>query len=145
MALLAAPPLMAPSVVTRPVSTLMRKLWPVLPTMRKRSAAGLKSTVTMLPETMVSSFEFTDGGMLASVTAQLESPGALDAFALPLTQDKQTGLSVLRESAYYEKVSSGMANVISMLGMIYGDLADGRWTDARASNVIDGAAPFYNV
>lgn len=35
--------------------------------------------------------------------------------------------------------------VISMLGMIYGDFADGRWTDARESNVIDGAAPFYNV
>lgn len=61
---------------------------------------------------------FALDGMLASVTAQLESPGALDGFALPLTQDKQTGLSVVRESAYYEKVSSGMADVISMLGMI---------------------------
>lgn len=57
-------------------------------------------------------------GKLASVTAQLESPSAFDAFALPLTQDKQTGLDVVRESAYYEKVSSGMADVISMLGMI---------------------------
>jgi alpha-methylacyl-CoA racemase len=35
--------------------------------------------------------------------------------------------------------------VISLLGMIYGDLADGRWVDARASNPIDGAAPFYDV
>jgi crotonobetaine/carnitine-CoA ligase len=35
--------------------------------------------------------------------------------------------------------------VISMMGMIYGDFADGRWVDARESNVIDGAAPFYNV
>lgn len=35
--------------------------------------------------------------------------------------------------------------VISMLGMIYGDFAEQRWTDARESNVIDGAAPFYNV
>jgi alpha-methylacyl-CoA racemase len=35
--------------------------------------------------------------------------------------------------------------VISMMGMIYGDFADGRWIDARESNVIDGAAPFYNV
>lgn len=61
---------------------------------------------------------FALDGMLASVTAQLESPDAFDAFALPLTQDKQTGLDVVRESAYYEKVSSGMADVISMLGMI---------------------------
>lgn len=35
--------------------------------------------------------------------------------------------------------------VISMLGMIYGDFAERRWVDARESNVIDGAAPFYNV
>lgn len=35
--------------------------------------------------------------------------------------------------------------VISMLGMIYGDFAEARWVDARESNVIDGAAPFYNV
>jgi alpha-methylacyl-CoA racemase len=35
--------------------------------------------------------------------------------------------------------------VISMLGMIYGDFADGRWVDVRESNPIDGAAPFYNV
>jgi len=35
--------------------------------------------------------------------------------------------------------------VISLLGMIYGDFADGRWVDERESNPIDGAAPFYNV
>ena len=35
--------------------------------------------------------------------------------------------------------------VISMLAMIYGDYADQRWIDERESNVIDGAAPFYNV
>ena len=32
-----------------------------------------------------------------------------------------------------------------MLNMIYGDFADQRWNDQRESNVIDGAAPFYNV
>jgi alpha-methylacyl-CoA racemase len=35
--------------------------------------------------------------------------------------------------------------VLSMLSMIYGDFVDGRWLDSRESNVIDGAAPFYNV
>ena len=35
--------------------------------------------------------------------------------------------------------------VISMMNMIYGDFAVGTWVDARESNVIDGASPFYNV
>ncbi len=57
-------------------------------------------------------------GQLSSVTAQLERDDALDAFALPLTEDKQTGLDVARESAYYTKISGGMANVISALGAV---------------------------
>jgi putative ABC transport system permease protein len=57
-------------------------------------------------------------GKLSSVTAQLERPDALDAFARPLTQDKQTGLDVARESAYYTKISGGMANVITALGAV---------------------------
>jgi alpha-methylacyl-CoA racemase len=35
--------------------------------------------------------------------------------------------------------------VISQMAMIYGDYGDQRWIDERESNVIDGAAPFYNV
>jgi alpha-methylacyl-CoA racemase len=35
--------------------------------------------------------------------------------------------------------------VISLMGMIYGDFAAGRWFDQRESNVIDGGAPCYNV
>ena len=35
--------------------------------------------------------------------------------------------------------------VISLMNMIYGDFAVGAWKDTRESNVIDGAAPFYNV
>jgi putative ABC transport system permease protein len=57
-------------------------------------------------------------GKLSSVTAQLERPEALDAFALPLTEDKQTGLDVAREEAYYTKISGGMANVITALGAV---------------------------
>ncbi|MBN1237203.1 MAG: CoA transferase [Gammaproteobacteria bacterium] len=34
---------------------------------------------------------------------------------------------------------------ISMMGMLYGEFAAGRWKDERESNIIDGAAPFYNV
>jgi len=57
-------------------------------------------------------------GKLSSVTAQLEQQEAFDGFALPLTQDKQTGLDVARESAYYTKLSGGMASVISALGAV---------------------------
>ena len=42
MAASAAPPLMAPSVVVAPVSTLMRRFWPVLLTTRRRSATGIE-------------------------------------------------------------------------------------------------------
>jgi alpha-methylacyl-CoA racemase len=34
--------------------------------------------------------------------------------------------------------------VISTMGMLYGEHAAGRWQDARESNIIDGAAHFYN-
>jgi putative ABC transport system permease protein len=57
-------------------------------------------------------------GKLSSVTAQLEREDGLDAFALPLTEDKQAGLDVARESAYYAKISGGMADVITALGAV---------------------------
>lgn len=57
-------------------------------------------------------------GKLSSVTAQLEREDGLDAFALPLTEDKQAGLDVARESAYYTKISAGMADVITALGAV---------------------------
>lgn len=34
---------------------------------------------------------------------------------------------------------------ISMMAMLYGKFAAGRWQDRRESNIIDGAAHFYNV
>jgi alpha-methylacyl-CoA racemase len=34
---------------------------------------------------------------------------------------------------------------ISMMGMLYGELAAGRWKDERERNLIDGGAHFYNV
>jgi putative ABC transport system permease protein len=56
-------------------------------------------------------------GYLNSVTAALEDPDKFDGFALALTQDKQAGLDAARESAYYTKISSGMADVIAALGV----------------------------
>jgi putative ABC transport system permease protein len=55
---------------------------------------------------------------ISSITAQLESPSKLDGFAEPLTADKQTGLSVASESAYYKKISQGLPEVITILGVV---------------------------
>lgn len=35
--------------------------------------------------------------------------------------------------------------VLSLMTMLWGDLADGRWHDRRASNIIDGGVPYYDV
>jgi alpha-methylacyl-CoA racemase len=35
--------------------------------------------------------------------------------------------------------------VISLMGMVYGELAAGRWQDRREANIIDGGAHFYNT
>jgi len=55
-------------------------------------------------------------GSLSSVTAELEEPSRFDVFAEPLSRDKQTGLAAERESAYYERISGGLADVILVLG-----------------------------
>ena len=66
--------------------------------------------------------------------------------ALYLAMGVLAALHRARHSGSGAVVDAAMTDgVISMLGMIYGDFADGRWVDARESNVIDGAAPFYNV
>ena len=55
---------------------------------------------------------------LSSITAQLDSASALDAFGTPLAADKQAGLSVASERAYYEKASQGLPDVIGILGIV---------------------------
>ncbi len=66
--------------------------------------------------------------------------------ALYLAMGVLAGLHRARQTGQGTVVDAAMTDgVISMMGMIYGDFADGRWIDERESNVIDGAAPFYNV
>jgi alpha-methylacyl-CoA racemase len=66
--------------------------------------------------------------------------------ALYLAMGVLAALQRARQSGRGAVVDAAMTDgVISMLGMIYGDFAEGRWLDQRESNVIDGAAPFYNV
>jgi hypothetical protein len=49
----AAPGFSAVSVVVAPLSTLMRRFWPVLLTTRRRSGTGLKSTPNSPPSSAV--------------------------------------------------------------------------------------------
>jgi carnitine-CoA ligase len=66
--------------------------------------------------------------------------------ALYLALGVLSALHHARSSGIGQVVDAAMTDgVISMMGMIYGDFADGRWRDERGSNVIDGGAPFYNV
>jgi crotonobetaine/carnitine-CoA ligase len=66
--------------------------------------------------------------------------------ALYLAMGVLAALHHVRQGGAGQVVDCAMTDgVISMLAMIYGDLATGAWIDERESNVIDGAAPFYNV
>jgi putative ABC transport system permease protein len=67
-------------------------------------------------ETVRRSFSFLTN--VSSITAQLDSAGALESFRLPLEADQQVGLSVASESAYYTKVSQGLPDVIGVLGIV---------------------------
>jgi putative ABC transport system permease protein len=55
---------------------------------------------------------------VSSITAQLDGASALDRFGAPLVGDRQTGLSVASESAYYKRVSQGLPDVIRILGIV---------------------------
>jgi putative ABC transport system permease protein len=57
-------------------------------------------------------------GKLSSVSAVLADPASHEAFALALTEDKQTGLDVEKETAYYEKLSGRISNLIATFGWV---------------------------
>lgn len=56
--------------------------------------------------------------VLSSVTAQLQAPEALDTFANPLVADEKKEIAVQRESAYYQKVSGGVSDVVFAIGLV---------------------------
>ena len=60
---------------------------------------------------------FGRDNLVSSVTVQLESVTAFDAFKAEVESDKRLGLDVIRELAYYEKQSGATATFISILGM----------------------------
>lgn len=75
----------------------------------------LESEVWVDIDTVRSSFGME--GYVSSITATLTHADQFDAFAAALSEDKQTGVDVARESAYYTKISSSVAEVILALGM----------------------------
>lgn len=89
----------------------------------------------------------------------LHAIGAGDDPVVPLNLIADMGgggmlLAVGVLAAVLEARSSGRGQVIdaamvdgsaTLMAMMYGFLADERWTDARASNRLDGAAPYYGV
>jgi crotonobetaine/carnitine-CoA ligase len=94
-----------------------------------------------------------------AITGALHAMGTRDRPAIPLNLIGDFGGGALylalgllaalhhaRATGTGQVVDAAMSDgVISLMGMIYGDFADGRWVDERESNPIDGAAPFYNV
>jgi alpha-methylacyl-CoA racemase len=94
-----------------------------------------------------------------ALTGALHAMGTREKPAVPLNLIADFGggalylaLGVLSALHHAKATGTGQVvdaamtdGVISLLGMIYGDFAAGRWLDERESNVIDGAAPFYNV
>jgi putative ABC transport system permease protein len=57
-------------------------------------------------------------GYVSSVTAQLDSPAALDGFARALEGDPRLGVRVERERSYYEKASQNLFEAIIGLGAL---------------------------
>lgn len=93
-----------------------------------------------------------------AVTGALHAMGAGDEPPVPplnLVADYGGGTMFLLFgilSAVFERGVSGKGQVVdaamvdgvpAMMGLIHGMLAQGRWSETRASNWLDGAAPFY--
>jgi putative ABC transport system permease protein len=57
-------------------------------------------------------------GTRSSVRVKLDSASSFDAYKSAVEQDKRLGLSAMRETAYYEKLSEGTSLFITVLGVI---------------------------
>lgn len=77
--------------------------------------SGMESEIWSDVETLKSTFGRE--GVVSSVLVQLETDAKYDAFAAAIEHDKQLGLQVYREDAYYEKQSEGTSIFISALGI----------------------------
>jgi len=57
-------------------------------------------------------------GAVSSVRVELDSKSKLDAFRTAVEQDKRLGLSVMRETTYYEEQSEGTSLFITIMGSV---------------------------
>jgi putative ABC transport system permease protein len=57
-------------------------------------------------------------GFVSSITVRLENPGAFDGFTAGIRATQQENLDVVRERAYYDKISNDQAAIIRGLGGI---------------------------
>lgn len=57
-------------------------------------------------------------GIVSSVRVRLESPTKFDAFRAGVENDKRLGLQAVRETAFYEKLSEGTAQLVGVLGTV---------------------------
>lgn len=57
-------------------------------------------------------------GIVQSVRARLVSEGSFDAFKRALESNRQLGVDVVRESAYYEKQSQGTSLFVTAMGTV---------------------------
>lgn len=57
-------------------------------------------------------------GIVQSVRARLVSEGSFDAFKRALESNRQLGVEVVRESAYYEKQSQGTSLFVTAMGTV---------------------------
>ena len=57
-------------------------------------------------------------GLVSAVRARLESPTKFDAFKTGIETNRQLGLSVMRESDYYDKLSEGTRIFITAMGVM---------------------------
>ncbi len=94
-----------------------------------------------------------------SLTGALHAMGTAEKPAIPLNLIADfgggslylvmgilAGLHHARNTGQGQVIDAAMTDgVISLMNMIYGDFNAGNWNDERETNVIDGAAPFYNV
>ena len=65
--------------------------------------------------------------------------------ALYLALGLVSGLFEARNSGRGQVVDAAIVDgALSLMGMIYGRMAEGLWQDQRASNLLDGGAPWYD-
>ncbi|MEY3660644.1 MAG: hypothetical protein RLZZ169_1470 [Pseudomonadota bacterium] len=94
-----------------------------------------------------------------ALTGALHAIGPAEKPAIPLNLIADMGggalylaLGVLAALRHVQHGGGGQVvdaamtdGVLSLMTMLWGDLADGRWHDRRASNIIDGGVPYYDV